>query len=192
MTLGKAREDTLVCTVGRVLNRRIVHQGQQAVTSHSRVSICHALTTSDLAAVRRLFLEYREHVREPRCFESFAKEIANLRGDYGGPSGCLLIAWHDTGAIGCVPLLTLGNGSAEAKRLYVISDQCRHGVEKALMLELISYAGAREYDRLQLETLPEMVFARKLYRTMVFHETGSVELFPVPGALGLEVNLSLV
>ena len=76
--------------------------------------------------------------------------------------------------------------------MYVIADQRRNGVEKALMLELISFAGARGYDRLQLETLSEMVFARKLYRTLVFHETGSVELFLVPGALGLEVNLSLV
>ena len=78
----------------------------------------------------RLFLVYRENVQEPRCVESFAKEIANLPVDYGGPSGCLLVAWHDTRAIGCVALRAIGNGSAEAKRLYVISDQRRNGVGK--------------------------------------------------------------
>ena len=73
----------------------------------------------DLGDVRSLLREYAEGLDIDLAFQGFDAEVAALPGKYAPPSGRLLLAWHGSGAVGCVALRPLDSGSCEMKRLYV-------------------------------------------------------------------------
>jgi hypothetical protein len=61
----------------------------------------------ELAEVRTLFEEYAASLGFDLCFQGFAEELAGLPGDYGPPSGRLLIARALGAPAGCVALRAL-------------------------------------------------------------------------------------
>jgi ribosomal protein S18 acetylase RimI-like enzyme len=146
-----------------------------------------ATTADEIELARALFREYAGGLGVDLCFQNFDEELANLPGGYEPPDGCLLLAWDNTEAAGCVALRWFADGIGEMKRLYVRPDWRGMGVGRALAETVIAQARAAGYATLRLDTLPTMTTAQRLYHTLGFHEIAAYRDNPVQGAsyLGL-------
>lgn len=120
----------------------------------------------ELDSVRELFREYAEFVGSPVCFQSFAREMASLPGEYAP----LLIAEEARQLAGCAALRRIGEGIGEMKRLYVRPAFQGRGLGRALTERIIAEAKAAGYHLLRLDTLPVMDSALALYRGLGFRE----------------------
>ena len=123
----------------------------------------------DADAVRDLFLQYGESLGFNTCFMGFEQELIALPGDYGPPRGCLLLAKDNGEAAGCVGLRPLPDGTCEMKRLFVRAGHRGAGLGRRLAEAAIERARAMGYRRVMLDTLPNMVEARALYRSLGFN-----------------------
>ena len=123
----------------------------------------------DADAVRDLFLQYGESLGFNTCFGGFEQEVISLPGDYGPPRGCLLLAKDNGEAAGCVGLRPLSDATCEIKRLFVRAGHRGAGLGRRLAEAAIERAGAMGYRRVMLDTLPNMLEARALYRSLGFN-----------------------
>jgi len=144
-----------------------------------------ARTPEDLAVARELFREYAAGTDAPACFVAFEDELAALPGDYAPPSGRLLLA-GDGEPAGCVALRRLDAGTAEIKRLYVRAAHRGTGLGRSLALAAIAAARETGARRVVLDTLPSMIQAQALYRSLGFRESAAYLASPTPGALCFE------
>ena len=123
----------------------------------------------DADAVRDLFLEYGESLGFNTCFGGFEQELISLPGDYAPPGGCLLLAKENGEAAGCVGLRPLPDATCEMKRLFVRAGHRRTGLGRRLAEAAIERARAMGCRRVVLDTLPNMLEARALYRSLGFN-----------------------
>jgi ribosomal protein S18 acetylase RimI-like enzyme len=147
-------------------------------------------TREDIAAVKRLFVEYAQSLNVDLCFQSFDEELAELPGAYAGESGRLLLAEIDGNAVGCVGLRKLSDGVCEMKRLYVNPNVRGMRIGRLLANEIIARGRQLGYERIRLDTLPSMQMAIGMYRSLGFVEIEPYCNNPVPGALFLELQLT--
>lgn len=122
----------------------------------------------DAAAVRDLFLEYGESLGFNTCFGGFEQELISLPGDYAPPRGCLLLARAGGVIAGCVGIRPLPDSGCEMKRLFVRAGHRRAGLGRRLAEAAIARARAMGCRRIVLDTLPTMIEARALYRSLGF------------------------
>ncbi|HSB54332.1 MAG TPA: GNAT family N-acetyltransferase, partial [Gemmatimonadales bacterium] len=101
----------------------------------------------------------------------------------------LLLAWVDDVPAGCAGLRPIAPGSCELKRLYVRPAYRGRGLARRLTEAVLAEARSRGYERIMLDTLPNMVEAQRLYRTLGFREIEPYRMNPVPGAKYLELGL---
>lgn len=153
------------------------------------VSIRPATGPHEIEVVRALFAEYAADLPVDLAFQGFAEELATLPGAYAGPGGVLLLAWADDLAAGCVGLRPLAPGACELKRLYVRPAFRGRGLARRLAVAALAEARNLRYARILLDTLPGMVEAQRLYRTLGFREIGPYRANPVPGAKYMELTL---
>jgi putative acetyltransferase len=155
----------------------------------SMVSIRRAEKESDLRVAKSLFEEYAESLDFDLSFQDFDSELANLPGEYARPGGVILVATLDGTPAGCVALRELEAGVCEMKRLYVVSPYRRMGIGRKLAEAVIAEARRIGYRSMRLDTVPGMIEATELYRSLGFGEIEPYRHNPIDGALFFELKL---
>jgi putative acetyltransferase len=140
----------------------------------------------DVEVVRALFREYALSLGENAAYlVGFDEELAALPAGYE----FVLVAEVEHDAVGCVAVRALAGGACEMKRLYVRPSARGTGAGRALASASIEGARERGYSVMRLDTLPSMVEAGALYRTLGFTETGRYNDNPAPGVRFMELPL---
>ena len=134
----------------------------------------------DLPTVQRLFREYADGLGVDLSFQGFEAEVADPFAVYE-----LILLAPD----GCVALRRIDAETCEMKRLFVGAAARGTGAGRRLAEAVIAAARERGYARMLLDTLPDMVAARALYRSLGFHEVDAYRYNPVPGTSYLELTL---
>jgi putative acetyltransferase len=150
------------------------------------VEIRSASNQIDIESIRQLFTEYEKAIGVDLCFQGFADELADLPGRYSSPEGALLLAFVDSQLAGCVALRWFDYNTCEMKRLYVRPDFRGLGLGRKLALAVIDEATQIGYAKMRLDTLPSMVEAIAMYKTLGFAEIGPYRFNPVEGAIYME------
>jgi putative acetyltransferase len=153
------------------------------------VELRQAETAQHVADAHALFVEYERATGVDLCFQNFAEELASLPGEYAPPTGRLILAYADEEPAGCVALRKLEEGMCEMKRLYVRPAFRGTGLGRRLAEAVIKEAAEIGYERMRLDTLPQMSSAIAMYRTLGFHEIEPYRFNPVGGSLYFELNL---
>ena len=150
-------------------------------------------TEALLQATREIFLEYAQALGVDLCFQNFDAELAGLPGEYGAPSGALLLAFVDGALAGCGALRALADvdyaNACEMKRLYVRRGFRRFGLGRVLAQALMDRARLAGYSAMLLDTLDDMEAARELYATLGFAEIPPYYFNPIAGAHYLKAEL---
>ncbi len=115
-------------------------------------------------------------------------ELVQLRSFYAPPSEMLLALDDDGTAVGVVALLVTGS-TGEVRRLFVVPGQRTGGLGRQLVERLIADARDLGLERLVLSTLPTMVHAQALYRSLGFVPTEPYVADPTEGVLFYELPL---
>jgi len=150
---------------------------------------------ADLKDSISLFYAYAGSLGFDLAFQNFDAEMAAMPGKYSPPQGELLIARDSDGlAIGCVGLRPLPSPgvdlqTCEMKRLYVTPSGRGTGVGKALASAIIVIAQQLGYSEMRLDTLPSMVAALRMYRTLGFEDIPAYYQTPLQGTHFLALKL---
>lgn len=129
-------------------------------------------STPALVDVARALI--REYAKMPHVIGRWmdpGAEIDSLPGDYAPPHGTILLAMDDAKPFGCGCIRRFDEpGSCEMKRLYVQPSARGRGVGEILVRALVHEAVAMGYITMKLDTAPDLVAARALYKRLGFRE----------------------
>ena len=114
-----------------------------------------------------------------------------LRSFYSSP-GSLALAIEDTTrvAVGIVGFVVLPNSTGEIRRLYVTDASRGSGLGRRLVLDLMARAEILGVSRLVLNTLPTMIQAQALYKSLGFVACEPYIANPTDGVLFFERRLA--
>jgi putative acetyltransferase len=158
-------------------------------TDQVMIELVKADSPEKLEKARGIFLRYARSLDFDLSFQGFAAELAGLPGDYGPPTGCLLLALEKSETAGCVALRKIGDGVCEMKRLFINPQQRGKGIGRILTNAVVQEAKRLGYKRMRLDTVPSMTSAIGLYRSLGFEEIPPYCHNPVPGAKFFELRL---
>ncbi len=153
------------------------------------VKISSVKTEEDLNIIRELFKEYASWLDFNLEFQDFERELAALPGEYTLPNGCLLLAKEKKQIVGCAALRKITKGMCEMKRLYVRPEFRKRGIGRRLMIKIIEKAQNMSYNYMRLDTIPSMIEAIALYRSLGFKNIKPYRYNPVEGAIFMELVL---
>ncbi len=148
-----------------------------------------ARVPEDLMLVRSLFEEYADSLGFDLSFQDFKRELAGLPGEYASPGGAILLACEGDLVLGCVALRPMGQGVCEMKRLFVRAGFRGRALGRGIADAVIAEGVARGYRKMRLDTVPAMVEAIALYRSLGFRLIEPYRANPIPGALFFEKDL---
>lgn len=149
-----------------------------------------ATTPDDVMLARSLFEEYAATLGFDLSFQDFQKELKGLPGDYAPPKGTILFAFDGDMVLGCVALRPMGDGICEMKRLFVRPRFRGRALGRRLAEAVVAEAREKGYKRMRLDTVPAMVEAVALYRSLGFRPIEPYRPNPVPGAMFFEKDLT--
>lgn len=138
---------------------------------------------------RDLFIEYANSLDIDLCFQNFDKELAGLPGDYSPPSGRLLLVEYEKKIAGCIALRKIDNRTCEMKRLYVKPEFRGLKIGKTLAEKIFEEARIIGYKKMRLDTLPQMLEAINMYKSLGFKEIEPYRYNPEQGAMFMEKEL---
>ena len=142
-----------------------------------------------IETARALLEEYAGALGFGLEFQRFEQELDGLPGDYSPPRGCILLAWENGRAVGCVAMRPMSETVCEMKRLYVRPSQRCRGLGRALAEELIARARLAGYGTMRLDTVSTMKAANVLYESLGFQQTEAYRHNPIEGARFFELAL---
>jgi len=135
---------------------------------------------SDVDAVRALLREYEQSLGIDLCFQDFESEVADPFAVYE-----VIFFTGD----GCVTLRSIDGTTCEMKRLFVRKSARGQGLGRRLAETAIEEGRRRGYEKMLLDTLPQMAEAIALYRSLGFVDTEPYRQNPIVGALFLQLDL---
>lgn len=139
-----------------------------------------------LAMAKALVSEYASMPHIAGRWATPEADIAALPAPYVRPAGILLVAHDDAEPIGCGALLAFAPGIGEIKRVYVRPQGRGRGVGETVTRALIDYARQLGFDRVRLDTAPELLAARALYERLGFVAIPHYRDGLLPGTLCFE------
>jgi putative acetyltransferase len=142
-----------------------------------------------IAAARRLFVEYAQSLGIDFAFQDFERELAELPGAYAPPDGRLLLTVEGDEIVGCVALRRLTKSTCEMKRLYVQPAHRGKGVGRNLVEAVIAAAREIGYKRMRLDGVASLKDAAELYHSLGFIEIPPYRINPLPDAVYMELGL---
>ena len=132
-----------------------------------------------------LIREYTDSLGFDLCFQDVERELAELRTEYGPPTGGAFLA-DDMGFVG---VRRFAGDVAELKRMYVAPAARGRGLGRALAEAAVEEARRLGYRRLRLDTLATMEAAVALYRSLGFVDIEPYRENPIAGARYFELVL---
>lgn len=149
-----------------------------------------AVSQSQLEEVKKLFQEYAAGLPFDLKFQGFEQEVKKLPGEYGPPTGSLLLAVDDKEvAYGCASLRKVDAKTCEMKRLYVRPPARKQGIGRQLAQAIIESGRGRGYERIVLDTTPHMKEAIDLYESLGFQRIPPYRKRNIKGAMFFELWL---
>ena len=126
------------------------------------------LATSDPAAAA-LLSAYANELDE-RQVDRDCHRTETVASEYEDPHGRFLVVYEDGDAVACGGIRSLGDGTAEVKRMYVAPSARGRGLGSQVLSRLEDEARALGYARLRLDTAAPLTEAQNLYRSAGFRE----------------------
>ncbi len=142
-----------------------------------------------MAVVSELFREYQAELNVDLCFQGFEEELANLPDKYIEPTGCILLAEHESQIIGCVAVRRTQNFICEMKRLYVRPEGRGISAGRLLAEGIIHEAKTLGFKKMQLDTLQRLSAAMALYDKLGFKRIPSYYDNPLSEVIYWELEL---
>lgn len=159
------------------------------MSSIPSVRIADAVTDDFVDEAKALVVEYAESLDYELCFQGFADEMSEFPGDYGPPSGFMLLALVDEAPGGCIGIRRVDDDTCEMKRLYVKKEHRGLKVGRSLAEAAMERARQIGYKKMRLDVIENMKAAVSLYRSLGFESTVAYHHNPIEGALYLELDL---
>src|SRR5215216_2496497 len=148
-----------------------------------------AETPQEFAEGANLFQQYAGFIGIDLSFQNFAQELKTIDKQYNKPDGTLLIAYHETKAIGCIALRKWDDDTAELKRMFVLQEYQGHKIGQKLLEQILQIAKTLNYRKVKLDTLSTMEGALRLYRSYGFYEISPYRFNPIEGTVYMEKAL---
>lgn len=155
------------------------------------VNYIFASTHSHFENAKQLFIEYASSLPIALDFQHFEDELNVVDTMYAPPNGALLLATLNDITIACAGIRKIADGVCELKRMYVRPKYRKEKIGKRLLADLIAHAQSLGYRYMRLDTLEEMVAARKLYTDNGFYEIDAYYHNPNNNIVYLERKLPL-
>lgn len=134
------------------------------------LSLTHATTDSEIAAVREIFLEYLQFVERylgrDLSFQGTEKEFADFPQTYDA----LFLAQLDGEPLAACGLKPFKPGICELKRLYCRPAGRGHGLGLKLSAAAIETARSLNYTAIYLDTDHGLTHANSVYETLGFRD----------------------
>ncbi|MFT3680793.1 MAG: GNAT family N-acetyltransferase [Ferruginibacter sp.] len=156
---------------------------------HGEIIFKKAASAEEFADAKVLFEQYAASLDIDLCFQGFADEVKTVSIQYNMPQGALLLAYVNEKAVGCAAIRRLDDDSAELKRMFVQPEYRQYKLGRKLLELAIAVTGELNYKNIKLDTLPTMLPALNLYRSVGFYEIPAYRFNPVAGAVYMEKKL---
>lgn len=145
-----------------------------------------AVTQEQFSQGAALFRDYATFLNADLEFQGFSDELVNIATMYGPPKGALLLAKDQNDYVGVVGLREFSPGIGEMKRMFVAERWQGMGIGKRLMQAFLFEANRLGYQKVWLDTIPELQSALQLYCSFGFEKIAAYRFNPHPDAIFLE------
>ncbi len=149
-----------------------------------------ANSLQDFEVGRKLFQEYACSLNFDLSFQDFSKELETIDTQYRKPRGALILAFSGRVAIGCTGIREWESDIAELKRMYIQPEYRKYGIGRKLLELGIETAQVLKYNKIRLDTLPDMTQAINLYLAFGFYEIPAYRFNPNEGTVYMEKNIA--
>lgn len=143
------------------------------------------------SAVRSIFSEFLAGLGIDMTFQNVDSELADLPGKkYTSAGNGALFVLEDIASgrlAGCIALKDLGDGIAEAKRLFVRPEFRGKDLGRLLLVHIIEIAQQSGYDKIRLDTLARFTEANALYKILGFQRIDPYNYNPEDDVLYFEL-----